>query len=167
MKSVSLNFLFFLVLSVASTSGLAQEPGNFIDKFVGYWQAKGTSFGMPADIDMIWTSTLGGRYTQIQHKILMHGKEGKDQLFEGTAYYKPSGDGKYVATWFDSGGDMHPIAATNDETTLTSLWGTPETKLGKTIYKLLDAKTIEVTDFIQKKDGSWQQFGKNVLSKVK
>lgn len=158
--------IYFIVAIFCSNSAIGwAQTGNFIEKLKGSWQAKGTSFGMPADIDMTWASALGGRYAQIQYKIVMHGKEGKDQLFEGTAYYKPAGENKYLATWFDSGGDMHPITATNDDTTLTSLWGTPETKMGKTVYKLLDEKSVEVTDFIQKKDGTWQQFGKNTLTK--
>jgi hypothetical protein len=160
-KLLTTTALLFMCLAVSNAQSV-----NFLEKLKGNWQAKGNSFGMPADIDMTWASALGGRYTQIQYKIVMHGKEGKDQLFEGTAYYKPAGENKYVATWFDSGGDMHPIVSTSDETTLTSLWGTPETKLGKTVYKLLDSKTVEVVDFIQKKDGSWQQFGKNTLTRM-
>lgn len=146
------------------TVGQAQT-GNFLDKLMGTWQAKGTAFGMPADVKMIWTTVLGGRYTQILYTIVMRTKDGRDQQFEGTAYYKPAGENKFAATWFDSGGDMHPITATHDETTLTSWWGTPETKMGKTTYRLVDDKSIEVTDFIQKKDGTWQQFGKNTLAR--
>lgn len=154
-----------VAISCLCTSiGIAQTA-DFLEKLKGTWQAKGTSFGMPADIEMTWASALGGRYTQIQYRILMRDKDGKEQQFEGTAYYKLSGDNQFKATWFDSGGDMHPITATNDETTLTSLWGTPETKMGKTIYKFIDAKSVEVTDFIQKKDGNWQQFSKNTLVK--
>lgn len=159
-KQLIITVLFFCCFFVSNA-----QTVNFLEKLKGNWQAKGNSLGLQADINMIWVSALGGRYTQIQYKIVMHGKEGKDQLFEGTAYYKPAGENKYIATWFDSGGDMHPITATSDENALTSLWGTPETKLGKTIYKLLDNNTVEITDFIQKKDGSWQQFGKNTLSR--
>jgi Protein of unknown function (DUF1579) len=157
MKKIVVIIVFTCLLT---SVGLAQ---GFLEKLKGTWVAKGSAFGMPADVEMTWMAALGGRYTQIQYKIVMHGKEGKDQLFEGTAYYKPAGENKYVATWFDSGGEMHPITATSDENALTSFWGTPETKLGKTIYKLLDNNTVEITDFIQKKDGSWQQFGKNTL----
>jgi hypothetical protein len=144
----------------------AQVPSsNFLEKLKGTYQAAGTSFNMPADIEMTWASTLGGRYSQLQYKILMHRKDGKDQLFEGTAFYKPSGENTFKATWFDSNGSMHPITATNDENTLTSLWGTPETEMGKTTYKVVDDKTVEVTDFVLKKDGSWQLFNKSLLVK--
>ncbi|MFN8336481.1 MAG: hypothetical protein U0U09_15240 [Cyclobacteriaceae bacterium] len=141
------------------------QTENFLDKLKGTWQAKGTAFGMPADVTMIWTTVLGGRYTQIQYTIVMHVKDGKDQQFEGTAYYKSIGENKFVATWFDSGGDMHPITATHDEATLTSWWGTPDTKMGKTTYTLKGDNSVEVTDFIQKKDGAWQQFGNNTLAR--
>lgn len=159
-KFVAIIAFTFLCITVS----LAQTE-NFLDKLKGTWTTKGTAFGMPADVEMIWATALGGRYTQIQYKIVMHTKDGKDQQFEGTAYYKPSGENKYVGTWFDSGGDMHPITATSDETTLTSLWGTQDTKMGKTTYRWVDDTSIEITDFIQKKDGGWQQFGKNTLVK--
>ena len=156
--------LLSIAIMIASSTANAQNT-NFLEKLKGAWQANGTAFGMPADVNMEWMAVLGGRFTQIQYKILMHGKDGKSQQFEGTAYYKPSGDNQYWATWFDTNGEMHPITASSNESTLTSLWGTPETKMGKTLYKLLDDKTVEVTDYIQKKDGSWQQFGKNTLIK--
>lgn len=157
--------LAIISIVFSSVTFCKAQAYNFLDNLKGTWKAKGKAFGMDADVTMIWTTVLGGRYVQIQYTIAMHGKDGKDQQFDGTAYYKSAGENKFVATWFDSGGDMHPITATYDEATLTSLWGTPETKMGKTTYRLVDEKSIEVTDFIQKKDGAWQQFGKNTLIK--
>jgi hypothetical protein len=159
------SLIFALFITVGVINNVHGQQSTFLKKLEGTWYAKGTSFGLPSDVDMVWVTVLGGKYTQLQYKITMHGKDGKDQLFEGTAYYKPTSVNEYKANWFDSGGDMHPISATHDDTTLTSTWGTTETKMGKTTYKLLDEKTIEVTDFIQKKDGSWQQFGKNTLTR--
>jgi hypothetical protein len=95
----------------------------------------------------------------------MKAPDGSTQTFEGTAYYKVATDTELVATWFDSGGEMHPIKATVDGTSLTSIWGTPETKLGKTIYRFVDDNTIEITDFIQNKKGEWKQFNKNEVKR--
>lgn len=161
-KAVLIFVLFGTILTINNAHG---QQSTFLKKLEGSWSAKGTSFGMPSDVDMTWATTLGGKYTQIQYRISMHGKDGKDQMFEGTAYYKATGTNEYKATWFDSGGEMHAITATHDDTTLTSTWGTPETKMGKTVYKLVRDTMVEVTDFIQKKDGSWQQFSKNTLDK--
>jgi hypothetical protein len=156
--------LILLTLCFAMSRSIAQHR-NFLERMVGTWHATGTAFNMPAEVDMTWTPALNGRYTQIQYKIIMHTSKGTDQSFEGTAFYKQDGENKFKATWFDSGGDMHPITASNDEQTLTSLWGTPETKMGKTLYKLITDQTVEVIDFVQRKDGTWQQFGKNTLTR--
>lgn len=44
------------------------------------------------------------------------------QKFEGVAYYKSDNTHHHSATWFDSGGDMHPIKATDDSKTLIYIW---------------------------------------------
>ena len=95
----------------------------------------------------------------------MKAKDGSTQVFEGVGLYKAVNEKVYVATWFDSGGEMHPIKATSDETSLTSIWGTPDTKLGKTIYRFVDDNTVEITDFIQNKSGEWKQFNKNTVNR--
>lgn len=61
---------------------------------------------------------------------------------------------------------MHPITATDDGTTLTSVWGIPGKKLGKTTYSFKDEKTVEVTDYIQRKDQSWNEFSRNTFKKM-
>jgi hypothetical protein len=83
MKKVILFVLLFATTWIADAQ---VSPSSFLEKLKGTYQATGTSFNMPADIEMTWASTLGGRYYQLQYKIVMHRKDGKDQLFEGTAW---------------------------------------------------------------------------------
>jgi hypothetical protein len=116
---------------------------------------------------MVWEPALLGKFTRIDYKMEMQRADGKIQVFEGTAMYQQSPDKTYRATWFDSGGEMHPISATSDGVSLTSIWGTPGTKLGRTIYSFKEKDSVEVTDFIQTKDGAWKEFNRNVLARNK
>lgn len=155
------------ILLFFTSTLLAQDSPYILKKLEGAWYAKGKAFGMPADVQMTWEPALQNKFTRINYRMDMQGSDGKVQVFEGTALYQPTGDKNYRATWFDSGGEMHPISATSDGTTLTSTWGTPDTKLGKTIYALKENESVEVIDYIQKKDGTWREFNRNVLTRKK
>ena len=136
-------------------------------RLLGTWSAKGQAFGMPADVTMKWEPDLQGRFLLLSYKMDMRDTSGKVQTFEGKALYKASKEvGKFTANWFDSGGEAHPIEAFYDGTALTSNWGTPATKMGKTIYRFVDDNTIEISDFIQRKDGEWRQFNQNTVRKL-
>lgn len=67
---------------------------------------------------------------------------GKEQVFEGLGLYKPVKEGSYDGTWFDSGEEMHPLKSSDDGKTLTTYWGKPGEKFGKTEYELVDDKNI-------------------------
>jgi hypothetical protein len=136
-----------------------------MDQLIGQWKATGKSFGMPAETTMVWERTLSGKFNRITYRIVMHPASGPDQLFEGEALYKASKENEWAATWFDSQGSMHPITATHENGILTSLWGTPATRQGKTLYRIVDKNTLELTDLILNKDGTWKEFNKQTLSK--
>lgn len=142
---------------------LAQHPNqNFLDKFSGEWSADGKAFGMPAKVSMKWEPALEGKFMKLSYDMEMKTKEGATQVFHGVAFYKPLEDGTFKATWVDSSGDMHPIVATVERQTLTSVWGTPETKLGRTRYTLLDENRVEIVDEINRK-GEWKEFNRNTV----
>jgi hypothetical protein len=164
MKRLHLTLLFAFLLCMDLS---AQDNSNILKKLEGSWQAKGKAFNMPADITMVWEPALMGKFVRINYKMEMKRADGKVQVFEGTGMYQPTGDTTYRATWFDSGGEMHPIKATSDGVALTSIWGTPETKLGKTIYLFKGSDNVEVTDFIMLKDGTWKEFNRNVVARRK
>ena len=136
-------------------------------RLLGAWSAKGRAFGMPADVTMKWEPDLQGNFLLLSYRMDMRDTTGKVQVFEGKAFYKASKEaGKFTATWFDSGGEAHPIEAVYDGTALTANWGTPTTKMGKTIYRFVDDNTIEITDFIQAKNGEWKQFNRNTVRRM-
>jgi hypothetical protein len=45
------------------------------------------------------------------------------------------------------------------DSTLTVEWGTPETELGRTVYRLVGVDRVEVEDFVRKGD-AWRSFGR-------
>jgi hypothetical protein len=59
---------------------------------------------------------------------------------------------------------MHAIKSSNDNKKLTSYWGKPGEKYGKTEYEFIDEKTVEVRDAVQNKDGTWRPFAKSTLT---
>lgn len=152
-----------LAISIGASAQVSQHP--FLKDLKGEWSADGKAFGMPAKISMSWQPSLEDKFMHLIYKMEMRSQDGKTQVFEGTAFYKPSGDNQLKATWFDSGGEMHPITATVEGTTLTSIWGTPETKLGKTTYQIIDGNKVEIVDSIRKSDGTWKEFNRNTVQK--
>lgn len=158
--------LTLLLLIVACVSASAQSP-NLLLKLQGHWAGKGSSFGMPADITMSWTPALEGKFTMLNYRLVMQGSDGKHQTFEGVAYYKVMGDKSYSATWVDSQGEMHPITASSDDTMLSSVWGTPATKLGRSTYRFISDDQVEITDYVMKKDGTWSKFNQNVVARIR
>lgn len=163
MRPIATTFL----LIACSCSAIAQISNHaFLQKLNGHWSADGNAFGTPAKITMSWQPSLSGKFVHLQYKMEMKGADGRVQVFEGTAFYKPVSEFEVKATWFDSGGEMHPITGTIDGTMLTSLWGTAETKLGKTTYQFLDDNKVEIVDSIKKPDGTWREFNRNTLSRI-
>lgn len=162
MKQLQMIAVLAFTLVLGAT---AQDNPDILRKLEGSWYSKGKAFGMAADINMVWEPVLQGKFTRISYRMDMQAADGKVQVFEGTALYQPAGDRIYRATWFDSGGEMHPIQATTDDVALTSIWGTPGTKLGKTVYSFKDSDNVEVVDYIQRKDGTWREFNRNVLTR--
>lgn len=165
MKRIQL--LLPLVILLSDYSFAQITTNNILEKLNGNWIAKGSAFGMPAIIKMKWSPVLEEKFCELKYSMLMTGKDGNQMVFEGVAYYKHLSETTYTATWFDSQGNMHPITGSSDATTLTSLWGTPETQQGKTTYRLAGNNEVEVTDYVLKKDGTWNKFNHNVLVRDK
>ena len=60
--------------------------------------------------------------------------------------------------WFDSRGQMLPLALEMDKKTLKVLWGDENTEQGKTIYMIV-GKKMAVEDYVMK-NGEYSAFGK-------
>lgn len=154
-----------LTLLITFCNATAQVSDHtFLQKLKGEWSANGKAFGMPARITMSWQPSLQDKFMQLTYRMEMKSSNGTVQTFEGTAFYQPVNEHEVKATWFDSGGEMHPIKGTIDGTTLTSIWGT-DAKLGKTTYQFLDDDRIEIVDSIRKSDGTWKEFNRNTVSR--
>ena len=131
----------------------------------GAWTGTGTILGQASNVEMQWTPVLGGRFVRLTFASHI-GPLPKTQHFEGHAYYEVRPDGRVRATWFDSSGQTRPIEATANPTTLVSAWGTPETEVGETTYRLVSQHEMAVVDRVRQKDGTWREFGRSTLSRT-
>jgi hypothetical protein len=63
----------------------------------------------------------------------------------------------------DNSGAIRPIEARQDGEAIVAQWGTPETEVGETTYRLLPGDRMEVIDKVRQKDGAWRDFGRSSL----
>jgi hypothetical protein len=143
----------------------AAEAGDLLDRFEGTWQSQGVSFAMPTTGEMQWDLAIGGKFRRLTYTLKMRATDGHEETFEGAAFYKPTDQGSYVATWFDSTGDMHPIAARIEGNALVAIWGTEATKLGRTTYSLQEDGSIKITDEIFTKAKAWKTFNEGTFQR--
>ena len=151
-----------LMLGQADSSRVIQD--DISSKLIGSWAGEGKAFGRPSRPEMKWEPTLNGQFIKLSYRTTIQTPKG-DEVFEGHGYYKSLGAGKYQGNWFDSQGSSHPISAVFAENALTANWGTQQTELGKTIYRLSSPDEMELVDSVQKKDGTWQEFGRAKLKR--
>lgn len=153
-----------LIVLVLFTQTLEASPNDaFLNRFQGTWQGDGKTMGMTARLQMKWEWVLGTKYLRLSLKNEMQSGAGQPQVFEGHAYYRPAGEGKYEGQWFDSRGLSFPIKGNMEGDALTALWGTPELEEGKSVYRFLEAGKMEVVDSVKQKDGTWKEFGRFVV----
>lgn len=136
-----------------------------LERLTGEWTGSGTILGQASTVEMQWTAVLGGRFVRLTFASHI-GPAPKTQHFEGHAYYEVRPDGRVRATWFDSSGLTRPIEATADSASLVAVWGTPETEVGETTYRLVSDRALEVVDRVRGKDGTWRTFGRSTLSRT-
>jgi hypothetical protein len=48
---------------------------------------------------------------------------------------------------------------------MTILWGTADTELGRSSYRVTEAG-LDVTDEVQGPDGTWRTFGRSMLNRL-
>jgi len=146
-----------LMALAAAVPASARSERPIFETLEGDWEAAGMAFRQPATSFMRWERVLGGKFWRLNYRIDFANPETSD--FEGVGYYKPaaSGEGRYVGTWADSTGDLHALDVTDDGSTLTTLWGVPGEKYGRSVYALTADGGVLVTDEIQR-DGQWRQF---------
>ena len=92
---------------------------------------------MPSEATLEIRPALGGRFLELSYRA---------GGFEGRAFYRPAGDGRWRATWFDNRGITFPIEAVAGGPALTADWGSAETERGRTVYRLAEDGRLDVTD---------------------
>jgi hypothetical protein len=149
-----MNLLLALVIAFQTTV----DP--LLSRLVGQWSGTGTVMSQPSKISLEWTWELGGQFARLTFR-----NEMPKMTFEGHAYYRVVGEGRYRGMWFDNSGMFRPLDARRDGDALVSKWGTPETEEGETTYRLLADGRMEIVDRVKGKDGTWRQFGQSGLMK--
>jgi hypothetical protein len=154
-----------LALTLAPSLMAAQTADDpLLVQLAGAWSGQGMVLGMPARLEMEWTWTLNRQFLRLTFRNVM-GDAPKSRVFEGHAYYRAMGGGRYRGTWFDNSGAIRPIEARAEGNAIVAEWGTPETELGETTYRLQTPDRMDVTDRVRQKDGAWRPFGQSALTR--
>ena len=165
MRVACLLVLSWLALVPPAAAQPPPAPLGLLVELEGRWEGTGVILGQPSRVQMEWARTLDARFVRLT--FVSHiGPEPNARRFEGHAYYQPSGKGRHRATWFDSSGLVRPIDATEQGSALVAVWGTPETEVGETTYRLVSPIRLDVVDRVQAKDGSWREFGRSTLARL-
>jgi hypothetical protein len=166
MKKPGPAWAFLLCLAVApSPAAQARQaapppegtPSATLSWLAGTWRGAGTMFGNASEASLEVRPALDGRFLELRYHA---------GRFEGRAFYRPLGEGRWQAQWFDNRGITFGIEAVAGERILTSDWGSAETERGRTIYRLLVDGRLEVTDMVAARDGSTREFARHVLQKT-
>ncbi len=153
--------LAMLALFISGSARTVNHTDSNLNRLQGVWKGEGTAFGGKATVEQKWEWVLGGKFFKLSLKYETRGADGRSQTFEGHAYYKVKGEGKYEGQWFDLQGNQYPINATLDGDALSALWGIPGRVEGRSTYRLLESgKRLEATDAIKQKDGAWSEFSR-------
>ena len=147
-----------LLLSLALAVQAGSDP--LLSRFAGQWSGTGTVLNQPAKISITWTPELNGQFLRLTFR-----NEMPKTTFEGHAYYRPAGEGRYRGMWFDNAGMLRPLDGRRDGDALVSKWGTPDTEEGETTYRLTSDSRMEIVDRVKSKDGTWREFGRSIVTR--
>lgn len=151
-----------LFAAVFFSSASAMADGFFMG-VEGKWHSSEPAFGMPAETTLGFQSTLAGKFIRLNYKIEMTLPSGELSLFEGEALYPAKSDTLIKAFWVDNTGNMHPIRAEISHGRLLADWGTPETEVGRTEYKILEDGNLSVTDWVLR-EGQYEIFNQKTMT---
>jgi hypothetical protein len=152
------------VLTLIALLWFQVAPDAFLARLEGRWAGTGTVLGQASAIEAEWAWTLDRQFLELSFRNDMKGPSGA-RRFEGRAFYRAAGAGRYRGFWIDNSGAIRPIDARTEGDALIASWGTDDTERGETTYRLGDAGRLEVTDRVRQKDGTWRDFGQSVLLK--
>jgi hypothetical protein len=156
--------LLFLLLGCVLPAVSQKVNKQNLNQFTGSWEGTGKLFGQPAKFQLTFEYALNDKFFHLEFRN-EYSADSRTYAMDAKAYYAISQD-SLRGYWFDSRGVQQPVRAGMSPSTLTSLWGTPQTERGKTIYELTDANELKVTDFVQR-DGIYAVFGEAVYKRIK
>jgi hypothetical protein len=133
---------------------------------LGEWRGTGVVTGRASDLTMTWSREVGGAFVHLRFRNAMAAGGGRPaEVFEGRGYYRvtTSAATTSTGTWIDSRGLILPVAVTIAADSFTSDWGAAGTEQGRTVYRLIGAGELEVTDFVRAADGPYRVFGRSHL----
>jgi hypothetical protein len=133
------------------------EKRSLLRRLAGGWIGTGSVLDRDSHVELTVTPVLGGRFLELRW-VNGGGEDGRE-LFEGLAVYEEKADGTLAASWWDSLGARHEVAAAVEGAAITALWG----DRGRTVYRLLETGELEVTDSVRREDGDWSEFGRCTL----
>ena len=154
-----------IALTLAMAAPAFAEEAPIVEAFFGHWTSDGDALGGPARSTMAWSGVLGGAFAHLEYRIEMRPGEEGSAAFEGAAYYRHDGAGAYRAFWADSNGDLHPVAAAREGSSLVVHWGRAGAKQGRTRYELVADDEMRVTDWLLTDDG-WRMFNQNSFTRA-
>jgi len=146
-----------LLLCLVAVPAIASDGPGALHWLEGRWRGAGTMLGNASEAVLEVRPALSGRFTELSYRAAG---------FEGRAFYRPVGDGRWQATWFDNRGVSFGIEALLSERVLTSDWGSADSERGRTIYRLLPDGRLEVTDSVAAAGGAMREFARHVLEKA-
>ena len=147
-------------LLIAFLLAFQVQADPLLSRFAGAWSGTGTVLNQPSKISLTWSWELNGQFLRLTFRNQM-----PKQTFEGHAYYRPEGDGRYRGMWFDNSGMFRPLDARRDGDALIAKWGTAETEEGETTYRLTSDAQMEIVDRVKSKDGTWREFGRSLVTR--
>ena len=156
-----MHVLMTMALAATALFGQQGSPAilTAITRLPGQWTGSGVVNNAAVSAKAEFRSVLANRFTRLTYVFTV---EGKGEVFEGHAYYACAtfGAASCRGNWFDSQGSAHVLRATQTEEALNAEWGDGTTPRGRTEYRLVDERSLVVTDWIRTAAGEWRQFGK-------
>jgi hypothetical protein len=150
-----------IVTLLLALTQAAPAPDSFLSRLEGRWQGSGTVLETAAAVELAWEWTLDRQFLRLTFTNRMGPRR-----FEGHAYYRALGNGRYRGTWFDNSGMIRPIEARLDGEALVAAWGTADTERGETTYRLLPNGELEILDRVLSRAGEWRPFGRVTAKKT-
>ena len=152
------HFIVLATILFMSFTLVAQKKERTIESFVGVWEGEGKRFGNDAKFKMKWQLILDQKFLQLTFSNQINTENQVMPAFKAIGIYKMGDSGQYPGKWFDSRGVVQELEGTFEASTLTTLWSNPSIEKGKTVYRLLTKRSMEVRDYVWKGD-QWAEFG--------